>query len=128
MSYEDENKNPYKWTIVPQVRHKVFKVRIVREYYRSDKNVKYKLLRDESHWDEVSGFPVAKSSIDSRKYPIFQTAILFIVFYCIDPSVGNIYRRPPARARRTTFWPVAVNPKPNLSDLYGMSGSFNLVS
>ena len=32
---------------------------------------KDKLLRDESYLDKVSGFPVAESSIDSRKYPIF---------------------------------------------------------
>ena len=31
---------------------------------------KDKLLRDESYWDKVFGFPIAKSSVDSRKYPI----------------------------------------------------------
>ena len=30
---------------------------------------------------------------------------------------------PPARARRTTFWVLEVKPRPNLSDLYGISGS-----
>ena len=31
---------------------------------------------------------------------------------------------PPARARRTTFWALEVKPRPNLSDLYGISGSY----
>ena len=31
---------------------------------------------------------------------------------------------PPARARRTTLWAPEVKPKPNLSDLYGISGSW----
>ena len=72
-----------------------FKVLIVREYYKSNKNVKDKLLRYESYRDKVSGFPVVKSSTDSRKYPISQAAILFIVLYCIYPLVSNLHKCPP---------------------------------
>ena len=90
------NKNPYKWTIVPRVRHKVFKVRIVCELLKSNRNVKDKLLRYESYRNEVSGFPVAQSFADSRKYPIFQVALLPIVFYRIDALIDNLHRWPPS--------------------------------
>ena len=74
---------------MPRVRHKVLRVRIVLNITDPTK-CKDKLLRDESDWDEVSSLPIAEPSIDSRKDPILQVAIIFTIFYRVDLTVADL--------------------------------------
>ena len=55
-----KNQNPYKWTYMPRVRHKVKRVYELFNYYRPNRKLfKDKLLIDESDGNEVFRLPVA---------------------------------------------------------------------
>ena len=86
---------------------------------------KDKLLWDKSDRDKISSLPVVEPSTDSWEDPILQVVAIFIILYRVDLTFLLIFKGGPlARARRTTFWAPKVKPKPNLSDLYGISGSW----
>ena len=53
-----KNQNPYKWTYMPRVRHKVKRVYELFNYYKQEM-FKDKLLIDESNGNEVFRLPVA---------------------------------------------------------------------
>ena len=123
MSYEDKNNNPYKWTIVPRARHKVLNVWIVCEYYNSNRNVKInywgmKVIGTKSLASQLWSPPLIVGKIQSSKLQSSSPSPTVLTSRLLIFKGG-----PLARAQRTSFWALEVNPKPNLSDLYRISGS-----
>ena len=75
-----KNQSPYKWTYVPQVRHKAKGVRIVLKLLQTNgKCSKDKLLIDEINGNEFFRLPVVQSSFNSWKDPVFKIASFFII-------------------------------------------------